>query len=137
MNLPCCHLFYYPQFSGNREISSILILKWWGLLEPQKQCSGWKIFSKKLGFDKYTCDKLHLQGEIIEFHLVSSRDCFKDQKHFKYACLRKFLKQFLLPYSSGPMLLAYGGFDLANSHWKAITSQLEKVPEANVLIYFF
>lgn len=74
------------------------------------------MISKKLGFDKYTCDKLHLQGEIIKFHLVSSRDSFKDQKQFKYACLRKFLKQFLLPSLSGAMLLVYGGFDLAISH---------------------
>lgn len=97
MNLSCYHLFYYPQFSGNRDMSSLLILKWWGLLEPQKQFSGRKMISKKLGFDKYTCDKLHLQGEITEFHLVSFRDSFKDQKHFKYACLRKFLKQFCFP----------------------------------------
>lgn len=27
MNPPCYHLLYYPQFSGNRDMSSLLILK--------------------------------------------------------------------------------------------------------------
>jgi hypothetical protein len=94
----------------------------------------------KPGFRECTCCRLYpLKARDHKFQIVFSRDgnSFKDQKHFKCACLWESLKQFCFPRVSSPMTLIYGGSELMNSCWKAVTIQIENVREANPLISFF